>query len=357
MAVTLNDIGLPVTEGSIARTHARLEKIRQAEQLIAKRMGHEAESELRRLRARLREDDLAAHESHEEPRLIVARELGQEAYIGPRTNILSGEFLEIGLLTSRAVCKITDGGVETGTGFLVGDGIVLTNHHVISDIPDLDDVFFEFLFDDNTIGTPVNPEYYVADPDRFFVTDETLDVTFVALQENGIQLLSSLGWLPLLGREGKILIGDPVNIIQHPEGEQKRVVVHDSTFLLVENNTDADAFCWYSGDTQKGSSGSPVLNSRWEVVALHHAAVPATDKNGNVLDVNGKTISLDRLGDADTRIKWIANEGVRVSRMVRHIEEASLTAAHDAVRQSLLKLWDTPLATRTARLAALHGMT
>lgn len=355
MPVTIESIGLSIPGKSVERTQARIEKIRRAERLISKRLGYQAESEIRQLRAKLRDDELTDFEQPEAPRLSITRDLVNEAFVGPRTNILSAEFLEIGVLSARSVCKISNGAVKTGTGFLVGDGIVLTNHHVIQDPADLEDVFFEFLLDDNTVGTPVSPEFYIPDPDRFFQSDKNLDITFVALKENGTLPLSSLGWLPLLAREGKILIGDPVNIIQHPQGLQKRVAVHDSTLLLVDSDTDADAFCWYSGDTQKGSSGSPVLNARWEVIALHHWAVPATDKNGFILDVNGKTIKEDRLNEADTRINWIANEGVRVSRIAKHLQEIDIPAAQDSVRQGLLDLWDTPLATRNARIAALGG--
>lgn len=353
MPVKIEDLGLPIPGNSVERTRSRLDKIHHARQLISKRQGHLAETQFRQMRAALHANELADAEQPGAARLVVTPGLVHEAFIGPRSNILSGEFLEIGLLTSRAVCKVSNGGVETGTGFLVGNGILLTNQHVIKDLADLDDVFFEFLFDDNSIGAAINSEFYLPDPGRFFLHDEDLDITFVALRENGTMPLASLGWLPLIGREGKILIGDPVNIIQHPLGRQKRVVVHDSTLLLVDSDTDADAFCWYSGDTQKGSSGSPVLNAQWEVVALHHAAVPATDKNGFVLDVNGKTISEDRLDEADTRINWIANEGVRVSRIVRHLKEADLADDQDRLRGELLDLWASPLATRTARLAAL----
>jgi endonuclease G len=99
-----------------------------------------------------------------------------------------------------------------------------------------------------------------------------------------------------------------------------------------------------------------VMNSRWEVVALHHEAIPATDVNGNVLDINGKTIAEDRVNDPDLRVKWIANEGVRVSRIVAHLRAADLPAPHDAVRNALIALWDDPMATIVARNASLKGM-
>jgi len=356
MAITPSELGIDDVDESIARIKAREDKLQTAMQMIARGGGHRVETDARRLKAQLRQKTLDQLESENERFLTITSGLGTEAFIGPRNNILSGEFLEIGILAARAVCRITRG-AETATGFLVGEGVVLTNHHVIKDETEAASALFEFLYDDNTIGTPRNAERYVADPGRFLFSDEALDLCFVALREvQGFKPLKTFGWLPLLKEEGKILIGDPVNILQHPRGEQKRIVVHDSTFVLVENDTEADVFCWYSGDTDKGSSGAPVLNNRWEVIALHHKAIPATDKNGFVLDVNGKQISEKRINDADTLVRWIANEGTRVSRIVDRLTAASLPDSHAAVRSTLLALWSDPMATILARRAAYQGM-
>lgn len=356
MAITPEDLGLINIHDSIERVKGLASKISEARRKIAVGRGREVDSNTRRVKAQLRQKEMEELEAEEEDFLIVTPGFGHEAHIGDRNNILSGEFLEIGILAARAVTKITRG-AETGTGFLVGEGVVVTNSHVIADAAQAGSALFEFLFDDNTIGTPRNSVAYVADPQRFFYANSDLDICFVALREvEGFPPLNTFGWLPLLRDEGKILIGDPVNILQHPRGQQKRLVVHASNFVLVDDDSDANAFCWYTGDTDKGSSGAPVLNSRWEVVALHHKAIPATDKNGNVLDINGKTITDSRANDPDLQVKWIANEGVRVSRIVAHLEAADLSGTHDAVRASLLSMWNNPTATILARRASLLGM-
>ena len=51
---------------------------------------------------------------------------------------------------------------------------------------------------------------------------------------------------------------------------------------------------------ERGSSGSPVFNDQWEIVALHHAGVPAPGH--------------DELGG-------IINEGVRVSRLLAFLRD------------------------------------
>nr|WP_247742985.1 serine protease [Shimia sp. R9_1] len=287
---------------------------------------------------------------------------GLQGYVGPRDNILGAEFLDHGVLAARAVCKIVRG-VEVGTGFLVGEGVVLTNHHVISGPTQAKQVSFEFLFDDNTIGQPRNSETYTADPDGLVFADGDLDMCFVSLKEyDSAPPLRDFGWLPLLRKTGKIVIGEPVNVIHHPRGEAKKVVVHDSVFRFVEDReaegTDAtDPFCWYSSDTEKGSSGAPVLNSRWEVVALHHKAIPDTDKNGFVLDTEGRRIAKDRRDDPERQVRYIANQGTRVSRIVERLEQAEgLNAKAHQIRQALLDLWSLPNAARFARNATCKAM-
>ncbi|HBB34339.1 MAG TPA: hypothetical protein DC064_21730 [Cyanobacteria bacterium UBA9273] len=91
-----------------------------------------------------------------------------------------------------------------------------------------------------------------------------------------------------------------------------------------------DDFLWYRTDTAPGSSGSPVFNDSWQVIALHHSGVPEKDDNGNYLTVDGK-VWQEHMGE--NKIKWIANEGVRVSRIVQTLENAYPT--HPLVQEVL----------------------
>ena len=61
-----------------------------------------------------------------------------------------------------------------------------------------------------------------------------------------------------------------LNMIQHPGKDPQKVV-------LTQNYATADMFptrVHYQTDTKAGSSGSPVFNLQWEVVAIHHADNP-----------------------------------------------------------------------------------
>ncbi len=87
------------------------------------------------------------------------------------------------------------------------------------------------------------------------------------------------------------------NIIQHPQGDYKQLVIRENR--LVSRAAD---FLHYMTDTEEGSSGSPVFNDQWEVIALHHWGEPTT-----LLAPDGSKLRRD------------VNEGIRISRIVSDI--------------------------------------
>ena len=54
----------------------------------------------------------------------------------------------------------------------------------------------------------------------------------------------------------------------------------------------------YTTDTEPGSSGSPVFNNSWRLIALHHAAGEQDPGTG----------------------QWINNEGVRIDKVIDHLK-------------------------------------
>src|SRR6185369_6114461 len=97
---------------------------------------------------------------------------------------------------------------------------------------------------------------------------------------------------------GKVTIGEWLTIIQHPNGEQKQVCVRENR--MIERTDDV---VWYSADTLGGSSGSPVFNNDWYVVALHHSGVPEMVGN-RIQTVDGHDWDPNR--DSEEKVKWIA---------------------------------------------------
>ena len=122
---------------------------------------------------------------------------------------------------------------------------------------------------------------------------------------------SAFGWLPLYGSADKNVLGEALSIIQHPSGEPKQVALRENR--LVDRLPD---FLHYETDTAPGSSGSPVFNDAWEVVALHHSGVPRRNDQGQVLKRDGQPL---RAGESGDQIDWMANEGVRVSRLIEDL--------------------------------------
>ena len=63
-----------------------------------------------------------------------------------------------------------------------------------------------------------------------------------------------------------VSVNEFVNIIQHPSGLPKQIAIYHNVVAYAD-----DRRVQYLTDTMPGSSGSPVFDSQWRVVALHHS--------------------------------------------------------------------------------------
>ena len=271
-------------------------------------------------------------------------EFVKERMLGPENDIRSIEFFERGLLAARSVGRIDRLGTPLGTGFIIGPKLVMTNNHVLGTEEDAELANLVMDAEDNTIGMPKAAETYALIPERFFITDKDLDFTIVGIDspsEAGVDI-DVFGFIPLDGREGKALIGQHTNIVQHPGGSNKKVVFRNSRLIYLDNSEKPDIYLFYEADTQKGSSGSPVFNDRWELIGLHHSSVPKTNDSGEVLDKRDNVISEQVAKANPQRIAWAANEGVRVSRIVKAVKAAKLKGNKRNLRDAMVKLWDGP---------------
>jgi endonuclease G, mitochondrial len=164
----------------------------------------------------------------------------------------------------------------------------------------------------------LDPIAFELAPQDFFFNDEALDFAVVAVAPKamrGEKELCSFGCLPLIEKQGKVLVGEWLTIIQHPNGDRKQVCVRENQLVRID-----DDVLWYSTDTLGGSSGSPVFNNDWIVVALHHMGVPER-RDGRIQTVDGRDWNEQQ--DGEEKIKWLANEGIRVSRIVSTLRVAS----------------------------------
>ncbi|HMQ57884.1 MAG TPA: serine protease, partial [Rhizobiaceae bacterium] len=230
---------------------------------------------------------MANIEANERDPLAYERVLGQ-------INLCPINFLARGLDAAKSVARLTvqsEDGNSTwhGTGFLVAPGVLVTNNHVISTRRQAAMAIAEFDYQRDISGTPEAIRTFTLLESEIFFTDERMDVTFVAIAPRASDgtPLSRFGHLPLIRPSGKAINGEYVSIIQHPGGGEKQITIRESRLLVPEldeaelsdgatslADIDFETFIHYSTDTQPGSSGSPVLNDQWQVVAIHHSAVP-----------------------------------------------------------------------------------
>lgn len=184
-------------------------------------------------------------------------------------------FLTKGLRAARAVAlvnvKMSQSKAWTGTGFLVGRDVFLTNHHVVGSADEAVATTIFFNHEEDEFGRMLKSTgFQIAE---LLIADRALDYSL--LRVNGFPG-DSFGWLSL--QEEQINVGDRVNIIQHPSGQPKQISLQHNLVEYVDSKV-----VQYVTSTLPGSSGSPVLNDSWEVVALHHAGGNLTEPTTGAL--------------------------------------------------------------------------
>ncbi len=265
------------------------------------------------------------------PTATVAQ-LSQERIIGS-SDLLDLNYLELAIAVARAVARIQIGN-EYGTGFLVGPGLLMTNHHVIQDPDVARRAVAQFDYQDNASRELLPRQDFRLDAGAFFCTSAALDFTVVGVTavSDKEHALASYPWMKLIADLGKAEKGDPLNIIQHPRGGLKQIAFRRND--VIEIPEEKRDFLYYTTDTEPGSSGSPCFNDQWELVALHHSGVPKLDAEHRMLRTDGQPW---RQGvDPEGLIDWIANEGVRVSAIVDALRAESLRPEWRDLRDRML---------------------
>lgn len=235
------------------------------------------------------------------------------------------EFMRAGLQTAASVMKLQVPSFEygqpriqsngtamifLGTGWLLSDSLVITNHHVINARMDNEpnaadnDLHLQaqgtvalFDFDSDSIqGNEVAAQELVA-------WNEELDYAVIRIPSSGRTPLSCVKKIVDIKNDSIA-----VNIVQHPGGRSKRYGIRNN---LVSASTQSELR--YFTDTESGSSGSPVFNDQWQVVALHRAAMYVSGvqfQGKSTAYVNIGTHISQILEDIKSRFPQIANEAI-----------------------------------------------
>jgi V8-like Glu-specific endopeptidase len=180
-------------------------------------------------------------------------------------NLKQISWIRFGVAVSACIGRIiTPNGM--GTGFLVGRKLVMTNHHVVPDADVARRSFVEMNYEQDVSGGFLPSVRYALDSSRFMTTGPFLDCTIVGVAENpGKPAIDSWGKATLNPNADPVPT-EHVIVIQHPNGGYKQIVLTANYVVAANGHT-----LLYTTDTMPGSSGSPVFNDSWHVIAIHHA--------------------------------------------------------------------------------------
>jgi hypothetical protein len=190
-------------------------------------------------------------------------------------------------------CVIDSTGARLGTGFLMTGAtfgfpdpvVFVTNAHVISDTWEgsiqAADASVTFEIESAAARRPIAHRVggilFTSEPGEIGeqlpdLDDlDKLDVTIVSLETLPAQAppLRPAANVPLPSPRAKAFV------VGHPASGALQFSLHDSVLLDV---SDDERLMHYRTPTDPGSSGSPVFNVKWEVMALHHAGSPTTPR-------------------------------------------------------------------------------
>ena len=204
-------------------------------------------------------------------------------------------------------CRPGQNKPDTGSGFLIDGNILITNHHVLPDAATARATQVEFNYQTDALGAELTQTAYDLDPDSpdgSFATspiDEQGGDDWTTVKVKG-DPEGKWGALRIFKLEAEYMPKekDEVIVIQHPYGGRKQIALSHNTVVEASERR-----VQYLTDTDEGSSGSPVFDVKWRVVALHHAG--------------------EWLTGAETGRPVFANQGIHINRVVEGLQAKGIT--------------------------------
>jgi endonuclease G len=225
----------------------------------------------------------------------ISRETGrrfEEVFGEP--NFLHIWWHERALSAARSVARVKKLPGGSATGFLIAPDLFLTNNHVFETAADAEAAKLQFDYRLDTNEDPLPVDTWECDPDSLFKTNPELDYSIVRVKPKAGELAGDKRGFLNPGHGMTIALNRRVNIIQHPQGLFQQIAFRDNQVKATEPD-----YIQYITDTDYGSSGSPVFDDFFRVVALHS----------------------QRVRDPSNPDRWHRNQGFRIERI---IEDAGL---------------------------------
>jgi endonuclease G len=210
-----------------------------------------------------------------------------EAIIG-EPNFKSIWWLELALQAARSVARVKLP-AGSATGFMVAPDIFMTNNHVFEDESDARNAKLQFNYRLKANGDPAERDEWTCDPDDLFRTNPELDYTIARVKKKDNKNAGDVWGYFDLRHGASVAENQRVNIIQHPQGRFQEIAFRDNQVKTVQDN-----YVQYLSDTDYGTSGSPVLDDWFNVVALHN----------------------QRVRDPNNPYRWYRNQGYRVEALL-----------------------------------------
>lgn len=227
------------------------------------------------------------------------------------SDLMPAWFLERGAQIQRSVARVVltkphavssgtfPPGTGWATGFMVSPSLFMTNNHVIGDRDFAKKVRMQFNFQLSPEGLDRPTESFLPMHGDVFHTHVGLDYTLIRMrpsqpsQANTQTVLPGDKWgFVELNEMPTFRPNQHFNIVQHPGGRRKEIALQDN-----EIDKLFTTVVRYKSDTEPGSSGSPVFDNLWQLVAVHHAGG-------------------DFVGG-----KFINNEGIRIDAIIKDLKE------------------------------------
>lgn len=179
----------------------------------------------------------------------------QEVLTTGRDLMVPVSWLDKGSEAARAVVRVRIGNTF-GSGIVVDGLYLVTNNHVLGTAEEAAAARIDFYFEDG--GKPWTTGLH---PKDMFSTDPDLDLTVCAIIDHTSEAPDFR-----LDKVDVARTGDHCQIIQHPAGQWKRLGVYNNLVTYADEKK-----VQYMTDTMPGSSGSPVFDEDWNLIAIHRS--------------------------------------------------------------------------------------